>query len=63
MIRITWRERKNANVTGHGEWYPNGARQLLEGWLIWMNRDFPNLYHFIEERKDDGSSNSEAETS
>ena len=46
--RLAYRTRANYDTapTHHGPW--NESKALIEGWVQAMNKEWPDLYHWLE---------------
>lgn len=40
-------------ISGHGDWFDENEADTLERWRIFMNKEYPDIHHFIQIKKED----------
>ncbi len=50
-IRIAWCTKKEGSYST-GSWHSIGKYESLKSWVIKENKDWPDLFHWLEQKKD-----------
>jgi len=57
-IRIAWCTKEDGSYHT-GSWHPISHYETLKSWITLENKEFPNLNHWLEEKKDNKITNYE----
>lgn len=48
-VRVIWHLKTNKSKCGHGNWFEDNEinRKLLTDWLIYADKEYPDIYHCL----------------
>lgn len=50
---LTERARLEKELSGHADWFDENEAGKLEKWRILINKEYPEIHHFIQIKKED----------
>ena len=48
--RIYWHFKANKTKNGHGDWFKASEHNTLKDWITDLNKKYPEIEHFVEEK-------------